>query len=285
MTIEEAKSETVAEPAPAKLEPAAAEQGPKPKAGAAAGGSAPAKESWWETAKTIGVALLIALVVRSFLFQPFNIPSGSMEDTLLIGDFLFVEKFAYGYSKHSLPFSLPIIPGRVFFTEPKRGDVIVFKTPRDNRTDFIKRLIGLPGDRIEMRSGVLYINDEPVQRRVLGEVTSTDPRTGMAGTAMKYEETLPGGLRHAILEFSDDRQLDNTGIFVVPAGHYFMMGDNRDNSSDSRVPVEEGGVGYVPAVNLVGKAELRFFSIKIPHEFWELWRWHVRLARLFTPIH
>ncbi len=252
---------------------------------APAGGTAQPKESWWETVKTIGIALLIALVFRSFLFQPFNIPSGSMEDTLLIGDFLFVEKFAYGYSKHSLPFSLPLIPGRVFFHEPKRGDVIVFKTPRDNRTDFIKRLFGLPGDRIQVKEGILYINDEPVQRQRVGEVESMDPRLGAMGIATRYVETLPGGVKHDILEFGDDRELDNTDVFIVPPGHYFMMGDNRDNSSDSRVPVERNGVGYVPAVNLVGRADMRFFSIKIPPQFWELWHWHIRVGRMFTAIH
>jgi signal peptidase I len=242
-------------------------------------------------------------VFRSFLFQPFNIPSGSMEDTLLIGDFLFVEKFAYGYSRHSLPFSIPLIPGpgRLFFHSPKRGDVVVFKTPHDNRTDFIKRLIGLPGDEIQVQHGILYVcpaggggcetddrgNLEPqyaVKRVRVGEVQSVDPRGGMMGVATKYIETLPGGVQHDILEFGDDRALDNTGVFVVPTGYFFMMGDNRDNSTDSRVPVEDGGVGYVPAVNLVGKADVRFFSIKIPPQFYQLWNWHIRFGRMFTAI-
>lgn len=302
MTIEDAKAQTPAgEPAKPKLE---AESAAAPQTPPAAAAKPQHKESWWETIKTIGIALAIALVVRSFLYQPFNIPSESMKPTLLVGDFLFVSKFAYGYSRHSLPFSLPLIPGRPLFHEPTRGQVIVFKTPKDNRTDFIKRLIGLPGDRIQMQGGVLFIceakvivcetaGDNPdllapqyaVSRTYLSEYTSEDPRTGIEVPGRLYKETLPNGVSYTTLDLGQ-RQYDDTGIYTVPAGRYFMMGDNRDNSTDSRVPIELGGVGMVPALNLVGHAQLRFFSIAIPRPAWQVWRWPfgIRFGRMFTTI-
>lgn len=235
-----------------------------------------------ETVKTIIYAGLIALGVRTFAYEPFNIPSKSMVPTLLVGDYLFVSKFSYGYSRHSLPFSLPLISGRIFASAPERGDVAVFKLPADNSTDYIKRIIGLPGDRIQVVNGILVINGTPVERRRVGEYVDTD-EYGNATTYAKYIETLPGGREHVIIEKSDNGQLDNTPVYTVPPGHYFAMGDNRDNSLDSRVL---NMVGFVPAENLVGRAEILFFSTNGGARFWEVWRWPVaiRFSRLFDGI-
>ena len=236
-------------------------------------------ESWLETVKTIFYALLIALVIRTFLFQPFNIPSASMEGTLLIGDYLFVEKYAYGYSRYSFPFGLMPFSGRVFGSDPTRGDVVVFKYPRDTSTDFIKRVIGLPGDRIQMINDRLYINDRVVPRVRVQDYTEVVD--GITYHEPQYRETLPNGKSYLTLDRYSDGPADNTDVFVVPAGHYFMMGDNRDNSDDSR-----GSVGYVPAENLVGKAELLFFSTDGSAHIWEFWKWPwaVRYSRMFTVI-
>ncbi|HWU26858.1 MAG TPA: signal peptidase I [Rhizomicrobium sp.] len=251
------------------------------------------RDSLIETVKTVAYALLIALVIRTFLFQPFNIPSGSMEATLLVGDYLFVEKFAYGYSRYSFPWGLGPIPhGRVWEgSGPKRGDVVVFKLPSDNSTDYIKRVIGLPGDRIQIIDGQIYLDDKPVTRVPVEDYIDKDP-LGMPYHVKRYRETLPGGKSYYVLARDPSLQQNNTGVFVVPAGHYFMMGDNRDNSLDSRFwPVgepflhdAEGGVGYVPAQNLVGKAEFIFFSNDGP--LWEVWAWPwtVRFNRIFTII-
>jgi signal peptidase I len=236
-------------------------------------------ESWIETVKTVVYALLIALVIRTFLFQPFNIPSASMEGTLLIGDYLFVEKFAYGYSKYSFPFGLGPFNGRIFGSAPTRGDVVVFKYPRDTSTDFIKRVIGLPGDRIQMINDRLYINDKVVPRtRVQDYIEDVD---GITYHVPQYRETLPNGKSYLTLDRFTDGPADNTDVYTVPAGHYFMMGDNRDNSDDSR-----GSVGFVPAENLVGKAEILFFSTNGSAHIWEFWKWPwaIRYSRLFTII-
>ena len=239
-----------------------------------------------ETLKVIVQALLIALVVRTFLFQPFNIPSGSMIPTLLIGDYLFVSKYAYGYSRHSFPFSPDLFSGRILASPPKRGDVVVFKLPRDGQTDYIKRVIGLPGDRIQMKEGRLYINGEIVPRQPIAKA-HTEDFYGRETDVPTYEETLPGGVKHTIIEIQGDTGFnDNTQVFEVPPDDYFMMGDNRDNSTDSRVAPEQGGVGFVPLENLVGRAELIFFSVgkgEPAWKFWE-WPWTVRWDRMLKPV-
>jgi signal peptidase I len=239
-----------------------------------------------ELIKTIVIALLIAFGIRTIAFEPFNIPSGSMEPTLLIGDYLFVSKYSYGYSTFSLPYGIRLFSGRIFGRQPDRGDVVVFKLPRDPRVDYIKRIIGLPGDHIQMKSGLLYINDQPVKRERIADFMVTDG--GMPHPAQQYIETLPNGVQHRILEESgDDGPLDNTGVYVVPPGHYFAMGDNRDNSLDSRVPEDRAGVGYVPADNLVGRAEILFFSTDGTASWFEVWKWlpAMRFSRFFIAIH
>ncbi len=240
-------------------------------------------DSWLETFKTIAYALLIALVIRTFLFQPFNIPTGSMIATLLVGDYLFVEKFAYGYSRNSFPYSLAPFHGRVFGRDPTPGDVIVFKMPNPSSDhymeDYIKRLVGMPGDRIQVLNGVLYINDKAVPKVRVADFLETDP-FGITAHVAQFRETLPNGRSYLVLDRGTS-DFDNTPVFVVPPGHYFMMGDNRDNSDDSR-----GNVGYVPAENLVGRAELRFFSIDDSAIWYEPWTWPgaIRFSRMFTLI-
>ncbi len=233
-----------------------------------------------ETIRTIVYAVAIALVIRTLAFEPFNIPSGSMKPTLLIGDYLFVSKYAYGYSRHSLPFSLPLFEGRLFGSLPERGDVVVFKLPSDNRTDYIKRVVGLPGDRIQVRDGVLYINGEPVQREYVGEFV--EESSGRRFRARMYRETLPGGRSYYTLDLTPQSRFDNTRVFEVPPGHIFVMGDNRDNSLDSRTP----HVGFVPLENLIGRAEILFFSINGEASWWQVWRWPwaIRYDRLFMAI-
>ncbi len=232
-----------------------------------------------ETIKTIVYAVIIALVVRTLGFEPFSIPSGSMLPTLEIGDYLFVSKYSYGYSRYSLPFGLPLIPGRILFSEPERGDVAVFKLPRDNRTDYIKRIIGLPGDRIQVSGGILHINGQPVRRERIGDYLRRDA-FGRTVRLTQFVETLPNGRQHRIIEVNDIQRFDNTKVYTVPKGHYFAMGDNRDNSLDSRD--FNSGVGFVPARNLVGRAEFLFFSIASDRPFWDPRA--IRFERMFKAV-
>jgi signal peptidase I len=234
-----------------------------------------------EIIKTVVYALLIALVLRVLLFQPFTIPSASMEPNLFEGDYIIVSKFAYGYSKHSIPFSPPLFSGRIMSHGPNRGDIIVFKLPRDNKTDYIKRLIGLPGDRIQVKAGVVYINDKPVIRKPMPAGTE-DMGYGVLKPVERYQETLPNGRTFLTNSYGPDGDVDNTGVFIVPEGHYFMMGDNRDNSLDSRFP-QEVGVGYVPAENLEGKADIVLLSWKAGASLFKPWTWilDARPSRFF----
>jgi signal peptidase I len=240
------------------------------------------KSSTKDTVRVIIHALILALVVRVFLFQPFNIPSGSMIPTLLVGDYLFVSKFTYGYSRYSFPFGINLFPGRIWASDPERGDVAVFKLPRDNETDYIKRVIGLPGDEIQMVHGVLHINGNAIEKVEIDDYIVTAP-SGRERHMARYEETLPNGVSYPVLDLVKDGFGDNTEVYKVPEEHFFMMGDNRDNSTDSRFLAE---VGFVPFVNLVGKAQVIFFSIDEDSSFWQFWRWptEVRWDRIFTAV-
>ena len=234
-----------------------------------------------ETLKTLIYAVAIALTVRTFLFEPFNIPSGSMKPTLLVGDYLFVSKFAYGYSRYSLPLGLPLFSGRIMERLPERGDVVVFKLPSDNKTDYIKRVVGLPGDRIQVRDGLLFINDVPVPVTSVGEFD--EDYGGRSVAVPMLSEQLPNGREHLILDLTSTGSLDNTGVYVVPPDHVFAMGDNRDNSQDSRVD----HVGFIPVQNLIGRAEVLFFSVNGEAKFWQPWTWPlgIRYGRLLNVIH
>lgn len=235
-----------------------------------------------DNVKTILYAGLIAIGIRTVAFEPFNIPSGSMIPTLLIGDYLFVSKYSYGYSRYSIPFAPNLFNGRIFGRLPDRGDIAVFKWPRDNQTDYIKRIVGLPGDRIQMKSGQLYINGTLVPRQAAGDYT--DDEQGSRTVTRLYVETLPGGLQHNIIKMYEEGGLNSTPEFKVPDGHVFAMGDNRDNSSDSRDPIS--GVGFVPVENLVGRAEFIFFSIDGWAPWWKIWDWpfEIRWNRLLHGI-
>jgi len=242
-----------------------------------------ASDGWIENIKTIVYAGLIAVGIRTIAFEPFSIPSGSMIPTLLVGDYLFVSKYSYGYSRYSLPFAPPLFSGRIFASDPQRGDIAVFKWPRDNRTDYIKRIVGLPGDTVQMRAGDLYLNGEMVPRTPLKMITAQDD-SGVRIAGKRYLETLPGSAAHDIQKYSDSGIMNNTAAFKVPAGFLFVMGDNRDNSADSRDP--NSGVGFVPIENLVGRAEFIFFSIEPGNPWWHVWAWpfDIRWSRLFQGI-
>ena len=286
---------------------------------AAAEGEEPASDSIGEIIRTIIYAVLIALLFRTLFFQPFSIPSGSMKPTLLINDYLFVSKYSYGYSKYAVPYGnlLPdsLFGGRILSAEPKRGDVIVFRNPRDANQDYIKRLVGLPGDVVQMKGGVLYINGEPAKLRRIENFV--EPRGRLGGTqacvnrevlrrlrldgridvdpetrslvlraqskadCIKFQsiETLPGGVSHPVLDADGPfGHNDNTRPRKVPEGHYFFVGDNRDNSADSRV---SGGIGFVPRQNLIGRAEIILLSAE-GESIWRFWNW--RSDRFFKVI-
>jgi signal peptidase I len=235
-----------------------------------------------ETIRVVIHALLIALVIRTFLFQPFNIPSGSMKATLLVGDYLFVSKYSYGYSYYSIPLSPPLFQGRVFGSDPERGDIVVFRLPKDDTFDYIKRVIGLPGDRVQMKDGVLHINGRAVSRERMPDFAGENPCDSPT-PVKRWRETLPNGVAYETLDCLDNGFYDNTIEYHVPQGHFFMMGDNRDNSTDSRVLSQ---VGYVPAQNLIGRAQFIFFSIAEGEQAWQVWRWPftVRWNRLFSIV-
>jgi signal peptidase I len=234
----------------------------------------------WENIKVIVQALILAMVIRTVLFQPFTIPSGSMMPTLLVGDYIFVNKFAYGYSKYSLPFSPNLFSGRIFASEPKRGDIVVFRFPPNPEVDYIKRLVGLPGDHIQVTEGVLYVNGKPVPKVPDGTFNS-DYAQDPGQDVPVFRETLDNGVTYDTLDQSPVSRGDNTREFIVPEGHYFMMGDNRDNSLDSRFDV-----GFVPAENLVGRASVIFFSLGNDTSFREIWKWpaNMRWDRLFKGV-
>jgi len=237
-------------------------------------------DGFWGNVRTVVYALLIAIAIRTVAYEPFSIPSGSMIPTLEIGDYLFVSKYSYGYSRYSLPFGLPLIKDRIFYTEPERGDVVVFKLPSDNSTDYIKRIIGLPGDKVQVKEGRLYINGNMLERKELRKESNIFP-DGSRRMVTVYEETLPEGKVHLIQEISDKEAPDNTPVYAVPEDHFFMMGDNRDNSMDSRF----ANVGAVPKINLEGKA-LRIFFSSDGSGWWKFWNWwsDIRFSRFFQSI-
>jgi len=243
------------------------------------------KNEFRDTVVVIIEALLIALVFRTFLYQPFSIPTGSMQSTLMIGDYFVASKFTWGLGKYSFPVPLPLGERILQFSQPQRGDIAVFHNEPTGQ-DYVKRVIGLPGDRIQMKEGRLYINGEVLPRKQIATGEDTDSGSTTVPVIL-YEETLPNGVVHTIQEISDNQPLDNTAEYLVPAGHYFMMGDNRDRSADSRVLRQ---VGYVPATNLIGKGEARFFSIRDNLPPWQIWQWpaNVRWDRMlqsvYTPV-
>ena len=256
---------------------------------------------FWEIVKTLLWAAVIAIFIRTFAYEPFNIPSGSMVPTLLEGDYLFVSKMAFGYSKFSFPGGLIPVEGRIWVGAPTRGQVVVFRPTREPETDFIKRVIGLPGDRIQVREGRLYINDVMVERQRIEDYVDPDiPAEGKE----QYLETLPGGVTHRIIESQGDvGPADNTPVFVVPADHYFMMGDNRDGSNDSRATMGGGAqcstgtidasnrdclgvVGFVPKENLIGPAKILFWSYGSSFRWYNpiTWVTALRFDRLLNVI-
>lgn len=249
-----------------------------------AGGISRAREPWWAIAAIFlaGFVLLCLLLtspvlIRSFLYQPFNIPAGSMKPTLLVGDYIFVSKYAYGWGRYTWPFAPPQ-SGRIWGRDPALGDVVVFRF-KDGKTDYIKRIVGLGGDRIQMKQGILFINDQPVPRERLEDLVGADACGGGADERVqRWRETLPNGVSYETLDCLENGFFDNTRVYVVPPGHLFMLGDNRDNSTDSRVT---GTVGYVPIENLIGRATVIFFSLASAEKTAPD---HIRFERIWTLI-
>jgi signal peptidase I len=252
-----------------------------------------------ETIKTVLYAVVLATLFRSFFYEPFNIPSESMLPTLMTGDYIFVSKMRYGYSRFSFPFGPNLFSGRILKGEVERGDIAVFKLPRDNESDYIKRIIGLPGDRIQMLGGILYLNGQAVPKAAAGAFVFTEqgnmnclrwpqyrfPQPDGAAECRypQYQETLPNGVSYMTLDVEPVGPADTTRVYIVPEGHYFAMGDNRDNSSDSRVP-SAIGVGFIPEENLIGRANIIFFSTNGEAALWQVWKWFsaMRYGRFFT---
>ncbi|MDC7681918.1 signal peptidase I [Asticcacaulis sp. BYS171W] len=244
------------------------------------------KDETMDIIKTVAIALLITLVFRTFLFQPFTIPSASMEPNLYEGDYIVVRKWDYGYSKHSIQFSPPVISGRIFEKQAKRGDIVVFKLPRDNKTDYIKRVVGLPGDRVQVRDGKVYINEAIVPVVDKGPI-STGISYATPGVEV-IEESLPNGATHLTQDMGYSPKADDTEVFTVPEGQYFVMGDNRDNSLDSRFSPSDymqPGVGFVPAENLEGKATMVLISWNKGASLFKPWTWlDLRWDRFFKSL-
>lgn len=235
---------------------------------------------FYDEYKIVLYMVLFALGVRAFAYEPFRIPSGSMVPTLLIGDYLFVSKLSYGYTRYSLPFDMPLFDGRILFKEPERGDVAVFRLPTNPKVDYIKRIVGLPGDTIQLRSSLLYVNGQPVDYLRTDDFVNKSGNGNVSRTA-QFIETLPGGKKHRTIERSINIAKDSTGLYTVPPGHYFGMGDNRDNSTDSRYLND---VGFIPRENLIGRADFLFFSVN--GSPWKIWEWArtLRLERFFKGI-
>ena len=242
----------------------------------------PKKNYWLENFKTFFIAILIALTLRTFAFEPFSIPSGSMKPTLLEGDYLFVSKYSFGYSKHSFPMSFPTFTGRIFGKYPERGDVAVFKFTQNTKIDYIKRIVCLPGDTVQVKNGVLYLNNVPIERQHKGRWSAKD-RNNVMQTYDIYQEKLSNDFIYHVLDATPNGMLDNTDIYTVPKGHVFAMGDNRDQSSDSRILSQ---LGFIPFNHLVGRAQIIFYSRDRSEPLWKLWLWpsSVRVERIFKRI-
>ncbi|WP_370931615.1 signal peptidase I [Bartonella sp. DGB1] len=235
-------------------------------------------DGFWGNIKALLYAALIVLIVRSFIIQPVKIPSGSMRPTLLVGDYLFISKMAYGYSKFSIPVTFDFFSGRLWGSEPKRGDIAVFRLPSDNSVDYIKRVIGLPGETVQLINGLIYINGKAIERQKLPDLNDKDV-TDINGPVELYKETLPNGVSYNSIYIFPESIANNTKVYRIPEGHYFMLGDNRDNSLDSRFEV-----GFVPYENFIGKANIIFLSLNDVARIWEIWKWPlaIRYNRLFT---
>jgi len=238
------------------------------------------ESNWTETLKTLIYAFVFATIIRSFCYEPFHIPSGSMKPGLIVGDYIFVSKYSYGYSRYSLPLGLPIIKNRIFKKDPKRGDVIVFRYPAQPSINYIKRLIGLPGDRVQMKDGVLYINEKEVPKKYIDQFKENELNGILTSSINRFEETLSNGKKYKVLDKIVNSEKDNTQVYIVPENYYFFLGDNRDASLDSRF----ASTGVVHLRNLVGKARVIFLSAsENPLKFWK-WHKSIKLKRFWKKI-